>query len=263
MLVARYLNELSYGEIADILGCSVPTAYVRCKRARERLRTLLLQADEEETRRTLQRAVGALILALPGDDFVHRVLQEVKPMEMTIPHPITQAPSLAPWHAAGWKIAAGLMITGALVGFQFTHRLPAPMKWHGASSPWHVAQRTPGLEAHATTAGVSIPRLQAPTPPLLLAEATTASDKSPAAPVATATPPTVPAAVATVPPKMVLQSGHSSMLNWLALSPDGTRMVSTDFENNVLVWDVRDGTIMARFPASARIWCSSARIIDG
>ena len=51
VLVARYLNELSYGEIADILGCSVPTAYVRCKRARERLRTLLLQADEEETRR--------------------------------------------------------------------------------------------------------------------------------------------------------------------------------------------------------------------
>ena len=40
VLAARYLSELEYEEIASALGCSVNTAYVRCKRARERLRTL-------------------------------------------------------------------------------------------------------------------------------------------------------------------------------------------------------------------------------
>ncbi len=48
VLAARYLSELHYDEIALALGCSVQTAYVRCKRAREKLRALMLRADEEE-----------------------------------------------------------------------------------------------------------------------------------------------------------------------------------------------------------------------
>ncbi len=47
---------------------------------------------------------------------------------------------------------------------------------------------------------------------------------------------------------MILQVGNGSSLNWMALSPDGTRLVTTDFENTTLVWDVRDGAIVARIP---------------
>jgi len=40
ILAARYLQELSYAEIAEVLGTTVNTVRVRCCRARERLREL-------------------------------------------------------------------------------------------------------------------------------------------------------------------------------------------------------------------------------
>ena len=38
------------------------------------------------------------------------------------------------------------------------------------------------------------------------------------------------------------------MLRWLALSPDGARLATTDFQNTVLLWDMRDATIIERIP---------------
>ena len=63
---------------------------------------------------------------LLGDAFVHRVLQEVKSMEMTCPPPVHVPHVPAAWHAASWKIAAGLLVVGALAGFHFLPTVLAP-----------------------------------------------------------------------------------------------------------------------------------------
>lgn len=48
LLAARYVQELSYQEIADALGVQVNTVRVRCCRARERLRELFAARDCRE-----------------------------------------------------------------------------------------------------------------------------------------------------------------------------------------------------------------------
>ncbi len=48
VLAARYLQELSYDEIAEALGTSVNVVRVRCCRARERLRTLFAARRQAE-----------------------------------------------------------------------------------------------------------------------------------------------------------------------------------------------------------------------
>ena len=80
VIAARYLQELSYAEIAGALGISAHAVRVRCSRARERLRALILQAEEGRTRRVLQQAISLIISGTVSADFIHRVLQEVKPM---------------------------------------------------------------------------------------------------------------------------------------------------------------------------------------
>ncbi|HOF87055.1 MAG TPA: sigma-70 family RNA polymerase sigma factor [Armatimonadota bacterium] len=47
ILAARYVQELSYEEIAEALGTSVNTVRVRCCRARERLRALFAARGRE------------------------------------------------------------------------------------------------------------------------------------------------------------------------------------------------------------------------
>ncbi len=268
VLVARYLNEMPYGEIAQLLGCSVPTAYVRCKRARERLRTLLAQADEEETRRTLRRATGVLILILPGEDFVHRVLQEVNPMEMTYPRPAHHPLPTAAWHAAaGWKIAAGLVVVCALAGSRLAHRLPAQqsavlptmplVQQLPAVSPPSLVEQHNSQQSHNSQVSPTPVRIGQPAntavKPLLLANAAT-----PAAPTAQHTPlPSAPATAATVPPKMILQIGNGTSIKWMALSPDGTRLVTTDWQNTTLLWNMHDGAIIEP-PLGSQNECRSA-----
>ncbi len=60
ILAARYLQELSFAEIAAVLGISENNAVVRCSRARARLRDVLREMDEEETRALMRKAISAL-----------------------------------------------------------------------------------------------------------------------------------------------------------------------------------------------------------
>ena len=208
VLAARYLAELEYDEVATVLGCSVPTAYMRCKRARERLRTMMQRAEEEETRRTLQRAMGVMTAGLLDDDFVQRVLQQVKPMPTAMAQPgIPAKPPL--WHlpaAPAWLLSnrgvedrrrAG--VACAIAGSRLTHApqvaalsaATAPCNTsHGAASLWQETkkQEVHGLEAPATMAAafssdqapqppVASPQeSHTPPPPLLLADATAPTD---------------------------------------------------------------------------------------
>ena len=47
ILAARYLHDMSYAQIAEMLGVSVGNVRVRCHRAREALRELLAQSDDQ------------------------------------------------------------------------------------------------------------------------------------------------------------------------------------------------------------------------
>lgn len=121
ILAARYLQDLPYTEVAGALGISVHAARVRCSRARERLRALMLQAEEEQTRRTLQRVMGTVVLGDISDHFVHRVIQEVTPIMHTLHENILSGghpgkAMLAGLHAAGGKIAVGVVVALLLTG---------------------------------------------------------------------------------------------------------------------------------------------------
>ena len=87
--------------------------------------------------------------------------------------------------AAGWHIAAMLVVACVLAGFRLTPALAAP----GSPLPDH-------------------------------------------------------AATAAVPPKMILQLGNSTTLNWMAVSPDGKRLVTIDQHDGTVLWDLRDGTVL-------------------
>gem|GEM_PF-380358 len=116
VLAARYLQELDFDEVAGALGIGIDAARMRCSRARERLRLLLREEDEERARLLMRRAMGIFIGGGLGDAFTSRVLKEVETMQATpMPHATAHsgvANSVWPhWIArlAGWKIAAGIL----------------------------------------------------------------------------------------------------------------------------------------------------------
>jgi len=130
VLTARYLYDLDYEDIAPILGTNIPTARMRCMRARDRLRTLMTQADEDETRQLLQHAMGAVALGITSDSFVHRVLREVQANTVpspaaAVPTPALAAPSTPTWLAASWwRVVAGALLIGgglAAIGLARSH----------------------------------------------------------------------------------------------------------------------------------------------
>jgi len=68
IITARYYCELDYDEVARALGITVRAARMRCLRARERLREVLRQDDEEQARLAVRHAVtGLAALCLPED----------------------------------------------------------------------------------------------------------------------------------------------------------------------------------------------------
>ncbi len=131
VLAARYLYELDYDEMAQALGINVRAVYTRCQRAKERLR-VLLQADEEETTRTLRRVTNALTIGLTGDVFVQQVVQKVAPGTFPLPHqpglpkpPSGLLHSASTWlPAIGGKIAAIALIACILGGSASTPHAP-------------------------------------------------------------------------------------------------------------------------------------------
>jgi len=134
ILVARYLHDLSYHEIAQIMNITEMTARVRCVRARAELRKLVSMAEEEE--RTLRKAMAGLAIGVSAQ-FTERVLQGIRSLPPHAPLPSTppgQAPAhwwggQAAAHLASWKTAA--MVSGTLIvlgGALLLHRAgkPAP-----------------------------------------------------------------------------------------------------------------------------------------
>ena len=162
ILVARYLHDMSFREIAQAFHINELAARVRCTRARALLRKLIIQADEEE--RTLRKLMTGMTLVI-SSGFTGRVLQEVKMMlevRATLSTPVAQQ-SLSHWHA--WQtfthlatVKTTMMMTGLLVilggGALLLHhagvRVPAlrktPVPQSGLSTSPHLS--LPGLIRH-------------------------------------------------------------------------------------------------------------------
>ncbi len=135
-MLARYLHEPSYREIARALHISELAARMRCMRARAQLRAIVEQSREEES--ALRKAMSGLALGVSAD-FTARVLNGVR---SRTPAPAAPAaPPTAPLtaHGAGWHAAAqmaswkvGTMLLGlAVIGggallLHHAHRPAAP-----------------------------------------------------------------------------------------------------------------------------------------
>jgi len=123
ILAARYLHGLEYDEVATALGINIEAARMRCLRARERLRELMLEADEERTRLLMQRAMSLMLVGGISDTFTDRVLREVKKMRNTkMPHKANSTTG----NTAAWgtmhKVGAGILTVAVLAG--------AGIVWH-------------------------------------------------------------------------------------------------------------------------------------
>jgi len=121
-IAGRYLAGMSYAEIARIQGTSDDVVRVRLHRAKERLRGIILQSENEaQMRSAVTKVLGAVCVVSSTSLFVQRVVKEVNTMgtqAMQMPHPSVSAHSLG-WHAAsiwGWKMIVGVLVTVLTVG---------------------------------------------------------------------------------------------------------------------------------------------------
>ena len=194
ILAARYLQELSFAEIAVALDISVNNAEVRCSRARTRLRGVIRELEEEETRALMRRAMGALPACLIGEAFLHQVLQEVTPMmhapALTATSSLQSATSLATKkslalhllaQATGWKTVASVAIAITVIG---AAKFAAP----------HLAQ--PGKSTIAPVAVSAqaaslapVPGRASTAPVAVIAQAASPAPVRPPSPAPTAVPP--------------------------------------------------------------------------
>lgn len=147
VLAARYLHGLEYAEIGDALGITMHTAEMRCSRARERLRHLMQQADEERTRLLMQRAMGAVLVGGISATFTERVLHDVSMISM-LPAAVHGVAGQGLWsqvaaYITGWKVAAGIIAVLALAGagvvWQAAHHRARPVALDAAAlHPYEV-----------------------------------------------------------------------------------------------------------------------------
>jgi protein-export membrane protein SecD len=105
VLIARYVYDLSYAEIAEALGSSERAVRVRCVRAREQLRQLAQRAEAEESAllQSARALVGGITTML-----LSRVNMEVG-STMNVHAQASQGhPAQAPMHWAGWQALSHL-----------------------------------------------------------------------------------------------------------------------------------------------------------
>jgi|GEM_PF-744107 len=144
VLIAHYMQGLSYAEMAEVFNITEEALRARCLRARETLRKLIGEAEEKETRRYMRRALALVPLA--GDFLKDRVLEEISAMEQVNTLPFSpDAEPVLPGAAAGiplfaifsgWKFftAAGIVAVLALAGIVV-----------------HIATRAPATTGNNTT----------------------------------------------------------------------------------------------------------------
>ncbi|HEY3418163.1 MAG TPA: sigma-70 family RNA polymerase sigma factor, partial [Armatimonadota bacterium] len=169
VLAARYLQELSYREIAEVLGITEEAARTRCLRARARLRALARREQEEE--QVMRRAMATWSAGI-AIDLTGRVSNAIH----LLPAPTPLAPVLpqtAGWtlrHALGhltlWKTTASVVgiLTIATVGLlTFTHQ-----RRHQSAPVFNAAAMTPSFvppPPAAVTPPVPVPALPPALPP--------------------------------------------------------------------------------------------------
>lgn len=235
VLAARYLYEMEYEEIAYALNITVRATRMRCLRARERMR-LLLQADEEETRYTLRRAMHAITVGFIGDGFLHRVMREVTAMKKISPPPILTAHAVGPV-TAGWKIVFGMAAAFSIAGTVFVPPMPNP---HAA-----FATTPARTEKHAAVAPPVVAKqssiVAAPTH-ALEAKAVSPAVGAPARINRQSTPKTPSQAS----PSMTLQIGNNNLLNGLVVSPNNKYLATISLDNTTVIWDLASGMVLDR-----------------
>jgi len=265
VLAARYLYELDYEDIAQLLGSNVRAMYMRCKRARERLHALLRQADEQETREVMRRAMGIMVAGLAGHSLVEKVLSKVQHMEMSMPAP-RMMPNLPALHlsgssawlpVAGWKTVIGVTVALALAGGWLAQKLLA----HHAALPAAAAALDLPVAVVPVAAALPVaePPTAQPTPPAVQHIDTTAPPLPGSGAVVPAVnaPVSKPGPTATTPavelPAIVVQSGRLNeamnarvpaphLYDRVTISPDGAHLaVWTTGE--VVVLDLSTGLI--------------------
>lgn len=164
ILIARYLYDLSYREIAQEFHINELAARVRCARARLQLRERMVKQEAEE--HTLRKAMAGLTLAI-SPLFTQHVLEGIRAgMSMPLIPPSSTATAPAPGHLAhgwpGWHAAihtavgkAALILAGAIVitgGAVMLHHLHHHAQSHHTRLPQHTTIAT----ASASSQGIAV-----------------------------------------------------------------------------------------------------------
>ncbi len=165
ILIARYLYDLSYEQMAEIFGSSEQTMRTRCFRARAQLR-MLAEQEEQETRRVLQGVMSSLVAGFPLESFMQGISGRIALMP-----PPAVPPSVPPAVPPAAASSSG----AAHAGFWTATHLAALKLAGGAVIALSVAAlvlpRLPMLHHHrhvrhvAAALSISAPSLNVPTKP--------------------------------------------------------------------------------------------------
>jgi len=127
VLIAHYLHELSYAEIATLLGSNEQAIRTRCLRAREQLRLLAKRTQQEEDAlvRSAQVLLGGVttVLASRIGEAIRPAtpIAAPRPTVSPMPPPATAGPVTpsAPGLPIGWKLGLGLAVIAVLAVIAF------------------------------------------------------------------------------------------------------------------------------------------------
>lgn len=167
ILSARYIQDLDYREIAEILGISEQAARMRCSRARTHLRAA--------TERSMRQAMGAFLAAPLTVGFGDRVLKHAKqtrtaPGTASVPGPVVTASGIS------LKAVAGI-VTGAILASTL---LFLALRQQSATPPANVSAATGRSSMNQTSSntrsGRVVPKIIATGEMILVGTASDGSD---------------------------------------------------------------------------------------